>query len=126
MMDRCYNTLIPAYQSYGGRGIRVCEEWKSDRKEFYEWAFASGFSPGLTIERKDVDGDYCPENCCWIPFHEQMRNMRQSRWMTAFGETKLIADWARDPRCVVSRRRLYKRIEDGWSVEEAITTPKTR
>jgi hypothetical protein len=126
MIERCYDTESDSYHNYGGRGIRVCEDWKDNNWLFYKWAYESGYEVGLTIERNDVNGDYCPENCCWIPFQDQMRNMRQSRWVTAFGETKLIADWARDERCAVAKRTLYKRIDAGWSIEDAITKPKTK
>lgn len=126
MIDRCYNPESEKYRDYGERGVRVCEEWRDNRWLFYKWAYESGYAVGLTIERKDVNGDYCPSNCMWIPFHDQMRNMRQSRWVSAFGETKLIADWARDPRCSVSPRRLYKRIDSGWPIEKAIIAPKKR
>lgn len=78
-MKQC--TTSPTHQDYshyGARGIKVCEEWFNDFKCFYDWAMSHGYQPHLTIERKDVDGDYCPENCTWIPQSEQPRNTTRS------------------------------------------------
>ena len=78
-MKQC--TTSPTHQDYshyGARGIKVCEEWFNDFKCFYDWAMSHGYRPHLTIERKDVDGDYCPENCTWIPQSEQPRNTTRS------------------------------------------------
>lgn len=77
MMARCYNKNNKYYKHYGGRGIIVCEEWH-DARNFCKWADDNGFEKGLTIERKDVNGDYCPNNCCWIPKTEQSKNRRNT------------------------------------------------
>lgn len=66
------------YKYYGGRGIRVCEEWKNSFETFKEWAVNNGYKEGLSIERIDVNGNYCPENCTWIPFCEQQGNRRNT------------------------------------------------
>ena len=73
MHDRCKNINNRHYGSYGGRGIRVSEEW-SKIEPFYEWALLNGWEEGLTIERIDNDGDYEPSNCMFIPFCEQGKN----------------------------------------------------
>lgn len=78
MIARCYYPTSERYNAYGGRGIKVCDEWKNDRAKFFEWALANGYSDDLTIERKDVDGDYCPENCCWIPLKDQYKNKQSN------------------------------------------------
>ena len=76
--DRCFNPNATAYNRYGGRGLGMCVEWKRDAGAFIEWAKNNGYTDSLTIERIDVNGDYSPDNCKWIPMCEQYRNMRKS------------------------------------------------
>ena len=76
---RCYCSTSKTYKDYGGRGIKMCDEWRDDYNSFKSWALANGFESHLTIERIDVNGDYCPSNCCWIPKSQQSRNRRNSR-----------------------------------------------
>lgn len=78
MIGRCYYPCNQRYNAYGGRGIKVCDEWKNDRTKFFEWAITNGYSDDLTIERIDVNGDYCPENCCWITMSEQYKNKQSN------------------------------------------------
>ena len=75
MVKRCTDPDDPAYNNYGGRGISVCDEWM-DCLSFFNWAINSGYREDLTIERKDVDGNYAPDNCTWIPKSHQMWNTR--------------------------------------------------
>jgi hypothetical protein len=84
---------------------------------------ANGYRDDLTIERREVNGDYEPSNCKWIPMEEQSRNRTNRREIMAFGESKSIPEWARDPRCPVGRITLYYRIKTGCNYELAITTP---
>lgn len=67
------------FKHYGARGIRVCTEWFNDFKTFYDWALSNGYKPGLTIERVNVNGNYEPDNCTWIPRSEQPKNQRNTR-----------------------------------------------
>lgn len=81
MLGRCHNTRSSEYGRYGGRGISVCEEWRSDNVKFFEWARLAGYDPEdheLSLERIDVNGDYCPENCKWIKISEQYNNRRNT------------------------------------------------
>ena len=78
MIGRCYYPCSQRYNAYGGRGIKVCDEWKNDRAKFFDWALSNGYSDDLTIERIDVNGDYCPQNCCWIPKREQYKNKQSN------------------------------------------------
>ena len=77
MIARCSNEHASSYQDYGGRGISVCDEWQ-DYPTFKEWALAHGYENDLTIERVDVNGNYGPDNCKWIPRAEQARNKRNT------------------------------------------------
>ena len=78
MKERCLNPNSQKYNSYGGRGIVIDNMWLLDFKYFYEWALSNGYEKILTIERIDVNGNYEPSNCTWIPKSEQSKNRRPS------------------------------------------------
>lgn len=80
MHTRCYNPNVDYYKNYGGRGIKMCDEWIGENgcRHFYEWAKKNGYKDGLTIDRIDVNGNYEPSNCQWITKAEQMSNMQKS------------------------------------------------
>lgn len=124
MKRRCNDKKNREYNNYGGRGIKVCKEWL-DFTVFYNWAISNGYSEDLTIERIDVNGDYCPENCKWIPLPEQARNKRNSRIIEYKGEKKCLQDWSEALDIPYSRlsQRLLKL---GWPVEKAFTTEKVQ
>jgi hypothetical protein len=123
MLDRCYSLKSHRYHSYGARGIKVCQDWQ-DYATFKTWALSSGYQDGLTIERVDVDGNYTPENCTWIPVGRQQRNTQKTLWVTAWGEAKALPDWIEDERCSCKYLTVYMRLNKyGWSPEEAIGLP---
>lgn len=122
---RCYNENSPRYTDYGGRGIIMCDEWLDPDNGFdnyVDWALANGYADDLTIERIDVNGNYCPENCKWITLQEQHNNQRGTLWVEYNGERvrlKEICDELGVSYDTV-HDRIYKR---GWDVERAITEP---
>lgn len=80
MKSRCYNPNNKRYENYGGRGIRVCKEWKDNFKTFYDWAMANGYRDDLTIDRIDNDGNYEPKNCRWVTLSENSTKRNLEYW----------------------------------------------
>jgi len=125
MKKRCHVPCNPAYKWYGGRGIHVCRKWRYNFPEFERWALAHGWKKGLTIERIKVNKGYSPGNCTFIPLEQQNRNRRDNVRVKAFGEIKLLKEWAEDPRCKVGYATLHDRFRRrGESIEDAIATPR--
>lgn len=118
MKDRCFNPNCRAYKHYGGRGITVCDEW-SDFLPFYYWAIENGYQSGLSIDRIDVNGDYCPENCRWATIIEQTNNQRNNHCITYNGETHTIAEWGRITG--IKKCTLYNRARRGLPPEKILT-----
>lgn len=79
MKTRCYCSTSKSYPYYGGRGIKVCDNWVKNYKSFKDWALLSGYRESLEIDRIDVNGNYCPENCRWVTRQQQCWNMRQKQ-----------------------------------------------
>lgn len=119
---RCLNKNDARYPEYGGRGIKMCEEWQASFDNFAEWALSNGYREDLTIERLDVNGDYCPENCIWIPRREQALNKRDTIWVDYKGEhtqlRKLCDRLGKNYDTVHNR---YTAL--GWDIEKAIEEP---
>jgi hypothetical protein len=121
MIERCYNPHFQAFSNYGGRGIRVCDEWRNCFLAFREWAMTNGYDNKLTLDRIDNNGNYEPSNCKWSTVREQSNNCRTNRLITYRGETKTMIQWAETigiPYDTFKRRLYY-----GWSVDKAIETP---
>lgn len=85
MRRRCYNKNDAAYSAYGARGIRICQSWLSYYQKFHDWAMSHGWSQGLSIERRNNNGNYSPRNCTFIPRSLQARNRRPNK----LNETKV-------------------------------------
>lgn len=124
MKARCGNPNNRSYSWYGGRGIRVCDEWRESFDAFRLWSLANGYRVGLTIDRIDNNGNYEPSNCRWSTTREQSANRSDNRLVTIFGETKTMTEWSLDERCVATRASFCQRIQVlGWTAERALITP---
>ncbi len=95
MKGRCLNSNNPEFARYGGRGITICDLWRDSFWAFQSWAIANGYADGLSIDRVDNNGNYCPENCRWATAREQANNTRKTRLLTYNGETHSVSEWAR-------------------------------
>lgn len=118
MRTRCENPKSQYFANYGGRGITVCDRWKRF-EDFY--ADMGDPPPGMTIERKDNDKGYSPDNCVWADRRAQNRNKRSNRLFSYKGETKTVTEWANIfglPRQTVSNR-----VNRGWTIAQALETP---
>lgn len=120
MKDRVNNQNNAQYKDYGGRGIAICEEWYY-YENFMNWAMNNGYKEGLSIERKDVNGNYCPENCCWITMSEQSNNRRNTRWIEFNGKKQSIKKWSLETGLPYDV--LKYRFNNSWDVEKALTAP---
>lgn len=122
MHKRCYSPSRWEYDVYGGRGIRVCDEWRRNYPAFREWALAHGFRKGLTLDRIDGTGNYEPSNCRWATRQEQTYNTKSVYRLTLNGVTKLLPIWARELGLSMETLRVRKR--SGWPDEHVLTVPK--
>ena len=114
---RCRSKNNTNYKNYGGRGISVCLEW-DDFVAFEMWATKSGYEHGLTIERIDVNGNYCPENCTWIPNNCQAKNTRRNIRLFYNGEEKILSEWAKELNVPYSTMKY--RLKHDYCVEEIL------
>lgn len=122
MMRRVNYENGRAYKNYGGRGIKVCDEW-SDFLTFREWALSNGYSDSLTLDRIDVNGHYQPSNCRWITMKEQQNNRRSNHYITYQGRTQTLMQWSEE--IGIDHKLLSDRITSrGWSTDRALNTPK--
>lgn len=122
MIRRCCDEKDRNYGNYGKRGIAVCDEWKEDCCNFYKWAKETGYAEGLQLDRKDNNGNYCPENCHWVTPSDNAYNKRNTRLITYKGETKNLREWAKETG--ISKYILADRIyKYKWDIERALTQP---
>lgn len=121
--QRCNNPKDVDYPYYGAKGIRLWEGWENNPTDFCRYVEAlEGYDiTGSTIDRVDYTKNYEPGNLRWVSLADQQRNKRNNIWISAFGETQLLTDWARETG--LSRDTIKYRIKKGWSAEKAIGTP---
>lgn len=119
MMHRCYDPNHHKYPRYGQRGIKLCDEWKDNYDNFYNWAINNGFKLGLSIDRIDNDGDYEPNNCRWATRKQQMNNTSRNRYLTFNNETHTMAEWSEILN--IKYGNISSRLRRGKSVSEALS-----
>lgn len=125
MLERCYTNGI-GLKNYGERGIFVCDEWREFQR-FRDWAKETGYSETAirgecTLERKNVNGPYSPENCRWATNKEQQNNRRNNFFITFRGKTQTLKQWTEEldlPYGTIRSRIKYL----GWSIEDAFCVP---
>lgn len=119
-MNRCYNPKTERAASYIEKGITICDEWKNNFVNFYNWAMSSGYEEGLTIDRIDVNGNYKPSNCRWATAKKQANNRTNNRLITYNEKTLTLSEWAN--KYNMSEACLRYRINK-WGLEKALNTP---
>lgn len=124
MKQRCNNPKNPRYKNYGGRGIKICDEW-NDFNNFYTWANQNGYDETLNINKKqctldriDVNGDYEPSNCRWISNKEQQNNKTDTVFYEYNGERHTISEWADLYNLPLGN--LKSRISKGWDIKKIL------
>ena len=128
MMARCYKQKTDRYDNYGKRGIKVCDEWH-DFSKFREWAIKTGYDPNAkryecTIDRIDINGNYCPENCRWVTMFEQQQNTTRTHYVTVDGERMNMAQASRKYGVGIST--IWWRLNQGIDDETAVKKKKLK
>jgi hypothetical protein len=121
MKSRCENHKNINFSNYGGRGIKVCEEWQ-EFKPFYDWAISNGYEKKLNIDRINNDGNYEPKNCRWVSPKVNSSNKRNNINFTYKNKTLCLKEWAEELNLdyILLYNRIIKR---KWNFEKAIKTP---
>lgn len=117
MRRRCYAKHRKEYENYGGRGIVVCDRWKDSFDNFL--ADMGPRPAGATLERRDNDGPYSPENCCWVPRREQERNKRSNAVHEFYGQRMAVVDAAE--KFGIKAGKIYQRLKRGWTPNRSVT-----
>lgn len=115
--QRCYNSEASGYEYYGGKGVRMCAEWKDDFSEFQKWSILNGYSDELSIDRIDGDGNYEPNNCRWATCLEQSRNLSTTLMYHGVSVNDLAEQRGLNVNTV------HSRIIRGMSIEDALSLP---
>lgn len=124
MKTRCYNCNASEFYVYGGKGVRICEEWLGEKgfENFYNWALANGYDKTLSIDRVDNDKGYSPDNCRWATRTQQARNKTNNRKLYYKGKMYCLSEALLLSK-VKTKETITRRLKKGWTVEQAIETP---
>ena len=118
MKNRCYSQNDSSYKNYGAKGITVCDLWKSSFMDFYNWSMANGYNDDLSIDRIDGTKGYSPENCRWVTWKEQSRNLKSNVMITYNGKTQCATAWAEE--LGFKKDQVYRAKKRGLSDAEVI------
>ena len=121
MRERCMNPAHKNFAIYGGRGIKMCDEWLNSFGSFYTWSINNGYSDDLTLDRIDVDGNYEPSNCRWVTQKDQCNNTHRNIVVTVNDETHTLKQWAE--LFGLKYGTIVSRVSRGWDPIKALTTP---
>ncbi len=124
MKGRCLYPCQATRKYYFDRQVQICSVWKRSYVAFRDWALEHGYREGLFLDRIDNARGYEPDNCRFVSSIESANNKTNNRVMTAFGEAKTVAQWARDVRCRVGYKTLSVRLWRGWVLTRALLTPR--
>lgn len=119
MRERCTNPKHQAYRHYGGKGVKMCDRWQ-DFGIFVQ-DMGERPTPKHTVDRKDTNGDYCPENCKWSTIVEQNNNRSNSMWLTLGPVTLTARQWEQERG--FPNGAIFNRKRAGWSDYDAIMKP---
>lgn len=120
ILRRCEDPRRRGYADYGGRGITICDEWKT-YETFRDWSLANGYAEDLSVDRIDNNKGYCPENCQWTNDITQANNKRNNVVIAIDDKTLTMAQWSRETGIPYSA--LQHRIAMGWEPKDAVMTP---
>lgn len=121
MKERCYSKKHKSYNNYGARGIKICDEWLNNSSAFVNWALFNGYVYGLQIDRINVNGDYCPDNCRFVTQNVNANNKTNNLYIDYQGKTQTLKQWCIELN--LPYRQTHKRIYSyGWSIEKAFTS----
>lgn len=118
---RCYNKSYCLYRHYGGKGIKVCDEWLGEDgfERFYNWSLSNGYKKGLSIDRIDNSKDYSPDNCRWVTMKVQQNNRTNNHRITVNGVSHTMKEWSEINE--INYGTIQSRLERGWTETDAVT-----
>lgn len=118
IIQRCTNPKNKGFPIYGGRGICICDEWRYSFPAFRLWALVNGYEDGLSIDRIDNNGDYCPDNCRWTDRRTQNSNKRNNHRITFNGKTQTVTEWAEELK--TSHEVICRRAARNWPLDKPL------
>ena len=123
MLSRCETKSQSVYRHYGGRGIKVCDEWHN-YLSFRQWAIENNYTDALTLDRINVDGNYTPSNCRWVTMKEQANNTRANKHIVYKNVSRTLSEWSEITK--INAGTISYRLKHGWDTEAALFTPVRR